>query len=344
MSSHRKPGVTYEKNKDGSKNPLFVDVLEEDKPIAGQGFCCVSFISPEEILEKKELFMMQKFLNGWDMTKSMEKFHVFLSFISTKYNIKLDKLMSDLEEFVEVEKESLASNTLVDDYKTFLEKNEDKLQKEFDKKNNFQTSVRGLKIRGSFPTQEEAELRCKLLRDKDPAHDIYVAPVGVWLPYHPVAYKTGRVEYLNSELNQLMIEKKKNEEKAKEEFDQRLRENKRKIIEENVRKARENMNKLSQTIDENGNLIGVDGMNTQETFLTSMNKNGEQNVSLDDLKKVLFEGDNIITSISKNEDHGLSSLTNQKMMQDLKMKMDEENTEKENTEKGETVSEKEETE
>ena len=40
----------------GTKNPKYVDLLEEDKPIAGQKFCCVSFVSPEKILKKKNYF------------------------------------------------------------------------------------------------------------------------------------------------------------------------------------------------------------------------------------------------------------------------------------------------
>ena len=41
-------------NNDGTKNPKYVDLLEEDKPIAGQKFVCVSFVSPENILKQKE--------------------------------------------------------------------------------------------------------------------------------------------------------------------------------------------------------------------------------------------------------------------------------------------------
>jgi hypothetical protein len=52
-------------------------------------------------------------------------------------------------------------------------------------------------------------------------------------------------------------EKVKNEEKAKQEFDARVREAKRKAIEENVKKARESGNKLTQTLSEDGELMGV---------------------------------------------------------------------------------------
>ena len=31
-----------------------VDLLDEDKPIANQKFVCISFVSPEKIVEKKE--------------------------------------------------------------------------------------------------------------------------------------------------------------------------------------------------------------------------------------------------------------------------------------------------
>ena len=41
--------------KNGKPNPKYVDLLEEDKPIAGQKFVCVSFVSPENILKKKEM-------------------------------------------------------------------------------------------------------------------------------------------------------------------------------------------------------------------------------------------------------------------------------------------------
>jgi hypothetical protein len=139
----------------------------------------------------------------------------------------------------------------------FLDNNEDELEKQFGIAHNFQTSTRGIKIRGVYPSMEEAELRCKLLREVDPNHDVYVGPVGMWVPFHPDAYKTGRVEYMEEELNQLHHEKLKNEAKAKEDFEKRVKETKRKAIEENIKKANQSGNVLTQTMDENGNLIGV---------------------------------------------------------------------------------------
>ena len=79
----------------------------------------------------------------------------------------------------------------------------------------------------------------------------------MWIPWDPDAYKTGRVEFMEEELNQLHNEKIKNEAKAKEEFDRRVKETKRKAIEENVKLAEKSGNKLTQTITKDGELIGV---------------------------------------------------------------------------------------
>lgn len=299
----RNQSIEYRYNMNGTENPKYIDLLDEDRPIAGQKFCCVSFVSPENILKQREMYFMEEFLKSWDLTKSLEKFSQFLNFVSFKYSLNFNNLYEDLQEFVKEEKNSLSVNTLNDDYKTFLDNNEERLEKQFNDVCNFQTSIRGLKVRGCFPTQQEAELRCKLLRELDPHHDVYVGPVGMWMPFHPEAYKTGRVEYMEDELNQLMHEKKKNEDKAKEEFDKRVKEAKQKAIEDNKRKALESGNKLTQTLNQDGNLISVRDMNTQENALTQNDV-----VTSADIRRELFEGENIVTS--KDSDHGLSHFKN----------------------------------
>ena len=187
-----------------------------------------------------------------------------------------------------------------DDYKTFIDKNEDELEKNFGILHNFQTSGRGIKVRGVYPTMEEAELRCKMLREVDPHHDVFVGPVGLWMPWDPEAYKTGKVEYLEEELNQLMHEKVKNEVNAKNAFDQRIKETKQKAIEENIKNAERSGNTLTQTIDENGNLVGINNINTQEATLKENNA-----ISVSDIRNELFEGENIVVGKS---DYGQSEL------------------------------------
>jgi hypothetical protein len=241
----------------GEINPKYIDLCDEDPPIAGQKFACMSFVSPEKILKKRELFMFEEFLKQWDFNKSMGKTLDFLHFLSYKYNLKVDDIVSDFNEFVKEEEAKLRETTLDDDFKTFMDKNEDKLGEQFNRSHAFQTSVRGLKLRGVYNTQEEAEMRCKKIREVDSNHDIFVGPVGMWIPWDPDAYKTGRVEFMEEELNQLHSEKLKNEAKAKEEFERRIKETKQKAIKENIELAKKSGNKLTQSLNEDGNLIGV---------------------------------------------------------------------------------------
>jgi hypothetical protein len=259
---------------DGSPNPKYVDLCDEDAPLAGQKFACLSFVSPEKILKKREVFLFDQFVKQWDFTKSMSKFKDFLNFISYKYTLKIDDVISDFNDFVKEEESRLKNESVEDDYKNFMDNNEDNLNEQFQRAHAFQTSTRGLKVRGVYSTQEEAEMRCKKLREVDPNHDIYVGPVGMWIPWDPDAYKTGRIEFMEEELNQLHNEKIKNEMKAKEEFERRVKETKKKAIQENIELAKKSGNVLTQTITEDGQLIGVrETVNFEEREVADKNAN-----------------------------------------------------------------------
>jgi len=292
--SSKKPAFERKMN-NGKPNQKYVDLLDEDKPLAGQKFACISFVSPEKILKEKEVFFFEEFLKKWDLNKSMEKFVQFLNFASFKYNMSFDDLSNDFKDFVKEEKENLSKSNMSDEYKTYLDNNEEELEKAFGMTHNFQTCTRGLKIRGSYPTIEEAELRCKMLREIDPNHDVFVGPIGMWMPWDPEAYKTGRVEYMEEELNQLMHEKNKNETNAKTAFDQRIKESKQKAIEENIKTAEKSGNTLTQTIDDKGNLIGINNANSQEFGLKE-----KENISSADICMELFEGENIVVGKTDN--------------------------------------------
>lgn len=251
--------MSYEKKvlDNGKANPKYVDLCDEDPPLAGQKFACLSFVSPEKILKKREIYLFDQFMKQWEFSKSMERYFEFVHFVAFKHGIKVEDLIQDFNDFVLEESDKLKKSGIEDDYKNFMDKNEDKLTEKFNRDHAFQTSVRGLKVRGVFSTQEEAEERSKKLRDHDPNHDIFVGPVGVWMPWDPDAYKTGRVEHMEEELNALHKEKMKNEEMAKKEFEERVRETKKKAIMENIEKAKKSGNVLTQTIDQHGNLTGV---------------------------------------------------------------------------------------
>jgi len=276
------------------KNPKYVDLLDEDRPISGQNYVCLSFLSPDKILKKKEIFFFEQFLKYFDFTKSVRKFNQFLNFLSYKHNLDFDKVMNDFQDYLSTEQEKLSETSVSDEYKNFLDEKEDELTKEFDNLYHFQTNTRGIKVRGSFPTLEEAQLRSRMLREVDSNHDIYVGQVGMWMPWEPEAYKTGKVDYMEEELNQLMSEKKKNELNAKKAFDRRVRDAKKKAIEDNKEKAKKSGAKLTQDITKEGELIGV--QNTSSTIERSLGMN--EKITTSDIRKELFEGENIRTRSS----------------------------------------------
>ena len=55
-SANAKSGFERKLDSQNNVNSKYVDLLEEDKPIAGQKFACISFVSPEKIIKQKEIF------------------------------------------------------------------------------------------------------------------------------------------------------------------------------------------------------------------------------------------------------------------------------------------------
>lgn len=259
-------GRTFEKKMtpDGKLNTRYVDLLSEDPVISSQQYGCYSFVSPEKIIKNRNLFMFEKFVKQWEYSKALSLFSDFTQFLAFKYNIQSETIMNDLVLFCKEEENVLKREDVEGDFKQFLDKNEERLAEEYNRNNKFQTSVRGFISRGNFGTVDEAEKYAKELRDRDSNHDIFVGRNFVWTPLDPDAYKTGRIEFLEEELNQLHHEKIKNEKRAKEEFDKRLYDAKRKAIEDNIEKAKKSGNKLTQTLDENGNLVGANTINYDE--------------------------------------------------------------------------------
>ena len=134
----QKQVVYIQKNPDGSDNPKYVDLLEEDKALSGQKFVCVSFVSPENILKQRNHFFFQEFLKHYDFTKSVQKFTQFLNFVSYKYNMKFDDVMSDFQEYMKSEKDTFDTNYVSDEYKNFTDANEERLDNEFNTAHQFQ--------------------------------------------------------------------------------------------------------------------------------------------------------------------------------------------------------------
>jgi Family of unknown function (DUF5832) len=212
--------------------------LEDDTPIPGQKFSLLSFLSPERILEKKDLFFFEAFLKNYEFHVRTKSLEAFLMSAVRNINDKLDaeanrldaqdlsgaadicrssriqvgSLMEELQQYVKKNQSELTKSALKEKYDDFMFANRAELEDKFLAKNEFTTTVRGLKIRGTYSTYEEAAARAKRLQRNDPIHNIYVAEVGKWIPWDPDVTEVKEQEYAEDQLNTLMKKYKENEE------------------------------------------------------------------------------------------------------------------------------------
>jgi len=192
------------------------DYLDVDKPLPGQNYYCISFVSPEKVLEQKELFMYYHYEQAFyqKFTKIAES--ALSSMIDGCEDGKVD-----ISEVIKLKKSLLAacSDEKVDweefknKFEDFRYRDEEKICEVFDKANNFRTSVRGVKVRGVFDTKREADVRAAVLQRQDPLFDVFVGQIGYWCPWDPNPTKITDIEYLNTDLNKLVKEYKGNEAK-----------------------------------------------------------------------------------------------------------------------------------
>jgi hypothetical protein len=96
-------------------------------------------------------------------------------------------------------------------------------------------SVWGIKVRGSFRTQEEAKKKAVELSEIDNDYDIYTVETGKFVPLVVDPDADIETEHLNEELNTLIKSYKSSKEKANREWEA----NKQKQVEEATREGKE---------------------------------------------------------------------------------------------------------
>lgn len=165
--------MSFVEAKDGE-----IDYLDVDIPIPGQQYVCISFISPEKILIQKEQFVMKRFIKSLTDEKG--------------------NLVINADEF----------DTKYTDYVAI---NTQEIEAEFHKESGFQTTMRGVKIRGTYNSYDEATQRAKTLQSSDRDFHVFVGQVGYWLPWDPNADNVAKQEYMEKELNELMQSYKSNQ-------------------------------------------------------------------------------------------------------------------------------------
>ena len=182
-----------------------IDYLEVDETIPGQNYVCLSFVSPDSLIDSKEAFKVAKFLQSVCKDKDMD------------------------------------FKRVMEQYKDFSYKFQDELQKDFDEQNDFKTNIRGLKVRGTYNTKDEAEKRAKKLQTLDSDFHVFVGQVGYWLPWDPCADKIEDESFINSQINDMMEKYKENNINKDIFYEEQKREKVQAAREEVLRKKKEEL-------------------------------------------------------------------------------------------------------
>jgi len=277
-----------------------VDYLDVDKPLPGQNYYCISFISPDKVLNQKE----QYFFHQYEQKRLNE--------YNTLLNTQLDTLVNkcedgtiDISEIIKLKKqindvykkESYSFEQFKDKFEDFKFSDEEKVGEDFDKKNNFKTSIRGVKVRGVFDTKREADIRASVLQRQDTNFDVFVGQVGYWCPWDPNPQKITDIEYVNKELNTLMKEYKANLAKKDQFYEEQKRERQKDAIVLSAEERIKHHHELQKTLDQK-NEMDQQLLNNTVTNTTSS--------SLIDTSKIDLL-DNLIT-VSSQESNTISNI------------------------------------
>jgi uncharacterized protein YeaO (DUF488 family) len=174
------------------------DFLDNDTAIRGQNFVCLSFISPEDVIVKKESHFFSLFTAHFSndvkelFTNLKDKFKDDTGLVDMFTNLQ-DRYgyMFDVKQ-------------LDEEFNAFKSKNSEELETAYLESNKFQTTIRGIKVRGSYESMAEAQKRAEVLKKNDGKFDVYVAEVGCWCPWSPNPNEIKDQEYGETELNTLM--------------------------------------------------------------------------------------------------------------------------------------------
>jgi hypothetical protein len=195
------------------------------------------------VLAKKDHFFFEKFLQAFEVdwkVKNIEKFlassvldinkqltdrieelekagQMETAEICRKNLLKVEPVLETYQEFVRKNQKEFNRTKIVEAWDDFMFNNRSKLEEEFHSANDFQTTIRGLKVRGVAGSQKEAEVRAKKIQQKDKYHNILLGEVGKWLPWDPAPTQVADQHYAEDQLNTLMQKYRENED-AKEKF------------------------------------------------------------------------------------------------------------------------------
>lgn len=197
-----------------------IDYLDVDMSLPGQNYVCLSFVSPETVLEKKETYKLKQFI------KSLENDEGNLTINSKDFDEK---------------------------YSDFLVSKDQDLETDYQMEIGGANSIRGIKIRGVYNTQDEANKRAESIQKVDRKFNVFVGQVGYWLPWDPNPNNITDQQYLEKGLNELMQKYNENHVKKDVFYAEQVEERKQAaILEVEKQKQEFAKNKQTENLVDNG--------------------------------------------------------------------------------------------
>lgn len=173
----------------------------------------MSFISPEDVIKSKESYFIKEYMKTYTK-RNIE----LIDGLSILFPDKADEIRSIKEQYCVY----FDNETIVDDYKTFKLENEISISDTYAKENNYQTNIRGVKVRGCYESLQEAQGRAEILKRKDNnKFNIYVGQVGCWCPWSANPNDIESAEYSENQLNTMMKEYQKNKDNKETFYNER---------------------------------------------------------------------------------------------------------------------------
>lgn len=213
------------------------DYLDQDPELRGQKYVCLSFVSPEDVIEQKEVHFFGKFLTNFsrDLSELFTNLKIKADDTTNvgEFSLNMIEMLDGLKQRYDY---IFDAKALGDEFNFYKQNNSEKLEREYLEANNFQTSIRGIKVRGSYETLLEAQKRAEVIKKLDAAHNVYVGQVGCWCPWSPYPEDIENIEYSETQLNTIMKKYKENQSDKNEHFNMRRDEMMNKALELNDKK------------------------------------------------------------------------------------------------------------
>ena len=229
------------------------DFLEVDQKIPGQNYVCLSFVSPDNFLKKKEVFYATKFLD----------------YIMNDQ----ERLVQDIREKMINKETSITYDNVEKIYEDWKYSRTEGLDAEFYELSDYRTSMRGIKVRGVYDSYKEASVRAQVLRRRDPSFNVFVGQVGYWLPWDPECESVPEQEYQEGQLNELVKKYKENLNNRDDLYEQ--------VKNERIEKAKREVNAKKEM------LKSQNEMNVPE------NNDEENTKNIEQLRNIVDESDKL---------------------------------------------------